>query len=104
MEIFSGIIKFFIIPLFILGIYWLLVKTKQKSKNQYQRLENVLLLSLGIPLILGAIVIIFWFIRFGFSKDWLDNYMGIVLSGGILFIAALVIYGLRTEREKNKKA
>ena len=83
-----------------------LQKVRKGSLRKYKRYVNILILVPWVFLVLGSITLFIIVIYTGFSKDWLDNYMALLLIIAPLIIFILIGYALikkKKQRELSKK-
>ena len=81
---------------FIILINQLLITTKRKSETNYQKLEKILLLSIGVPIIIMVFLIICFFIYVGFLRSQADNIFMLMITGlGLTLLLIPVIYKIR---------
>ncbi len=82
----------------VLSIY--LSALKKRSQFDYSRFTKIIITTLCIALALCALLIVASLVFFGFGKDWVGNYTGILLIIGPLLIIGLVWYALAKEKSK----
>ena len=77
-----------------------LSRVKKKSEREYERISNFTTYIFVIVLIMMALVALTVFIIFGFSNDWIGNYMGVLFIVGPIIIGSLIIYALKKEKKR----
>lgn len=91
---------YLVIIVFVALCYRILVSAKKESKVKYERMQKILLLSIGIPLFIIIFLVICFFIYTGFSSSLVDNLSKVMVTAlGILLLLIPLIYKLLQKRK-----
>ena len=91
---------YLVIILFVSLCYKIFVSAKRKSEIKYDRIQKILLLSIGIPLLIIILMYLLFFVPFGFVDSLSDNIeMVMMMALGIILLAIPLMYKLLQKRK-----